>query len=93
MIELILSHDGVVWRARNDAVYAAAATLEELDAEIGRCFRRAGIARDNETIRVFMAFDNAGIPQWIRQYAQHYFNRIVDIRAEAVGCEKEGCCD
>jgi len=26
-----------------------------------------------------MYFDNSTIPQWIRQYAQHYFNRIVEI--------------
>lgn len=32
---------------------------------------------EGEKVEVFMAFDNSTIPQWIRQYAQHYFNRIL----------------
>ena len=79
MIELILTHDGKRWMARNDDLVASAPTLEELDKEVGRLLREAGMVRKGETAQVFMAFDNSTIPQWIRQYAQHYFNRIVDV--------------
>ena len=79
MIELILTHDGKKWMARNDALVASAPTLDELDREVGRLLREAGLVRQGQTARVFMAFDNSTIPQWIRQYAQHYFNRIVEV--------------
>jgi hypothetical protein len=79
MVELILTHDGKSWVARNELLAAAAATLEELDSEVGRLLRESGRLRAGEKLRVFMAFDNSTIPQWIRQYAQHYFNRVVDI--------------
>ena len=79
MVELTLTHDGRCWVARNSLLAAAAATLEELDSEVGRLLRESGRLKAGEKLRVLMAFDNSTIPQWIRQYAQHYFNRVVDI--------------
>jgi hypothetical protein len=79
MVELTLTHDGGRWVAMNELLAAAAPTLEELDSEVGRLLKRNGLLKTGEKLRVFMAFDNSTIPQWIRQYAQHYFNRVVDI--------------
>jgi hypothetical protein len=79
MVELILTHDGRCWVARSELLKAAAPTLEELDSEVARLLRRGGLLKTGGKLRVFMAFDNSTIPQWIRQYAQHYFNRVVDI--------------
>ena len=79
MVELTLTHDGHRWVARNELLAACAATLEELDSQVGRLLRQNGVLKAGEKMRVFMAFDNSTIPQWIRQYAQHYFNRVVDI--------------
>jgi hypothetical protein len=79
MVELTLTHDGRCWVARNNFLAASAATLEELDSQVGRLLKQSGVLKAGEKLRVFMAFDNSTIPQWIRQYAQHYFNRVVDI--------------
>lgn len=80
MIELTVLHDGRNWVASGDDISAAAPTLEELDREVGRLAREAGRVGERETLKVHMAFDYSTIPQWIRQYSQHYFNRIVTIR-------------
>ena len=79
MVELTLTHDGRRWVARNELLAAAAPTLEELDSEVGRLLKRNGLLKAGKTLRISMAFDNSTIPQWIRQYSQHYFNRVVDI--------------
>ncbi|MFH1726590.1 MAG: DUF5395 family protein [Elusimicrobiota bacterium] len=81
MIELTVTHDGDRWVAANETISAAAPTLDELDAKIGAIVRGSGRMRDGETLRVRMACDNSIIPQWIRQYAQHYFNRIILVKA------------
>jgi hypothetical protein len=80
MVELILTHDGRHWVARNDLLTASAPTLSELDQEVGRLLRQDGSLGAGESLKVLMAFDNATIPQWMRQYAQHYFNRVVTVK-------------
>ncbi len=80
MIELIISHDGTNWTAKNDFLSASAATLEELDINVGKLLSKNGYIEKGQKLKVFMAFDNSTIPQWIRQYAQHYFNRIVEVK-------------
>lgn len=78
MIELTITHDGRRWIAtRGETPFAAARTIEGLDRGISRKLRgRAG--RKGRT-RVFMAFDRSVIPQWMRQYSQHYFNRMITV--------------
>jgi len=78
MLELTLIHDGTHWVARNQDLAASAESLEELDRVVGQLLKRTGRLRAGEKLSVLMAFDNSTIPQWIRQYAQHYFNRVVD---------------
>jgi hypothetical protein len=77
MVEFIMSHDGKNWIAKNDFLYAEAPTLEQLDAEVQKVLRKKGYIEKGKQLAVFMAFDNSTIPQWMRQYGQHYFNRIV----------------
>lgn len=73
MIEASLTHDGGVWVARSGSWTARGRTLAELDRAV------AGILRKRATVR--MHFDCAAFPAWIRQYSQHYFNRLVTIEA------------
>lgn len=80
MMEFVLSHDGRAWLARQGSVTLSAPSLEALDLEVARFMRARRLIGKGETAEVFMAFDNSTIPQWIRQYAQHYFNRIVEIK-------------
>ena len=53
--------------------------LDELDINVKNLLLNQNIIKKGEKAKLFMAFDNSTIPQWIRQYAQHYFNRIVEI--------------
>ena len=79
-IDLTIHHDGQQWIARNAQLTVSGRTIEELDTAVEQGLRQKGALPDGRTARVFMAFDNATIPQWIRQYAQHYFNRIIEVR-------------
>lgn len=78
-IDMIIIHDGDKWVARNDALQAVGRTLPELDADLARNLRRAG-GYQGRTLNVFMGFDFATFPTWIRQYAPHYFNRLVRVQ-------------
>ncbi|MCK4391026.1 MAG: DUF5395 family protein [Desulfobacterales bacterium] len=79
MIEFIVSHDGKNWIARNDELFAEAATLEELDNTLRNLVKQKGYVEKRKKLEIFMAFDNSTIPVWMRQYAQHYFNRIIRV--------------
>jgi hypothetical protein len=77
-LELVLRHDGERWIARDDSLEATGRTLAELDDSLAGALRE----RDEfagSRITVFMCFDFATIPTWIRQYASHYFNRYVSL--------------
>ena len=78
MIELTLTHNRGRWIAKGKNLRASAPTLEGLDRKIRSTLRKlpAGTRR---TGRIFMAFDRSAIPQWMRQYSQHYFNRIITV--------------
>jgi len=80
VIEFIVSHDWKNWIARNDWLTAQAPTLEDLDNELKKMVKQKGYLKPGKKLDLFMAFDNSTIPQWMRQYSQHYFNRIVQVR-------------
>ncbi|MCP3943683.1 MAG: hypothetical protein GY710_19695 [Desulfobacteraceae bacterium] len=79
MIELVIDHDGVNWNAKNEVLSVSSPTLDGLDLALEEQMRNKGLVKKGDKKKVFMAFDNSTIPQWIRQYAQHYFNRVVEI--------------
>lgn len=76
-IECVLRHDGRDWVATNDALEARGRTLEELDAAVAECLH--GVVPGGGRASVLMTFDNSQIPEWIRQYGQHYFNREITV--------------
>jgi hypothetical protein len=78
-IELTIWHSGQNWCAENELLSVAAPTLEELDQQVESLLKDNKIHKKGSKTRVLMLFDNSTIPQWIRQYAQHYFNRILEI--------------
>jgi len=77
-IDLVITHDGANWVAQNDEIVAEGGTLPELDENVARALRGSG-RPVGVKLRVFMGFDINSIPTWIRQYAPHYFNRMVDV--------------
>jgi hypothetical protein len=78
-IELTIRHNGQDWLADNDVLSVAAPTLDELDHQLKLLLKTKKLHKEGTKTRVYMYYDNSTIPQWIRQYAQHYFNRIVEI--------------
>jgi hypothetical protein len=82
-MECVITHDGKNWILENAILTLSAPTLEELDARMRDLLRRKGILKKGERAEVLMTFDNSTIPSWIRQYAQHYFNRVVEVEGEA----------
>jgi hypothetical protein len=78
-IELTIRHTGQNWLADNDLLSVSAPTLDELDHQLKLLLTKMNLHKEGTKTTVFMYYDNSTIPQWIRQYAQHYFNRIVEI--------------
>ena len=78
-IELTIRHTGQNWLVENEYLTISAPTLEKLDHQLKILLKKKKIHKDGTKTRVIMFFDNSTIPQWIRQYAQHYFNRIIEI--------------
>jgi hypothetical protein len=81
MIELLVRHTGRNWIAENDLLSAEAQTLDTLDKKLKTLLVQKGYLENCESVDLFMAFDNSTIPVWMRQYGQHYFNRIVKVKA------------
>jgi hypothetical protein len=77
----MVSHDGRNWIARNDFLCAEAPTLQSLDNELRRLVKEKGYLEAGKKLDLFLAFDNSTIPVWMRQYGQHYFNRIVRVES------------
>jgi len=78
-LDFTVRYFGKRWIVENDLLKTAAPTLDELDINIKNLLIDKKIIKKGEKAKLFMAFDNSTIPQWIRQYSQHYFNRIVKI--------------
>jgi|Deesub1362B_J571_1020462.scaffolds.fasta_scaffold00061_70 hypothetical protein len=78
-IRLSLKHDGTHWVATDGEQLFAGKSLDELDKKIEDFLRSSGRLQEGERVKVYMYYDNYSIPQWIRQYSQHYFDRIVEI--------------
>ncbi|MTI82118.1 MAG: hypothetical protein FH758_14855 [Firmicutes bacterium] len=75
-IELILTHDGQEWIARNGDLAVSAESLSELDEKLEKTVGESGKFNKGHKVTVFMGFDYDVIPTWMRQYHTHYFNRL-----------------
>ena len=74
---MVLDHDGSNWLASNGQVHLSAPTLDALDRKVEAALKPE-LARE-QSLRVFMTFNNEVIPMWIRPYMNHYFNRILEL--------------
>jgi len=81
MIDLIVSHNEKNWTAKGDDLFAEAPTLSGLDNQLKKLVREKGWVKKKKKLTLFMAFDNSTFPQWMRQYSQHYFNRIIQVES------------
>ncbi|MGD8566719.1 MAG: DUF5395 family protein [Gammaproteobacteria bacterium] len=76
-VELTLIHDGNEWVVSNDLYKASGKTFEALDNNLINALRHSGEFTQGTKVKIFMGFDFATIPTWLRQYHTHYFNRQV----------------
>jgi hypothetical protein len=80
MVDFRLVHDGAYWVADDGQVSARGRTLPDLDIALAAQLRRHPERYPGGALEVRMTFDNSVIPQWIRQYSNHYFNRVVTLQ-------------
>ena len=80
MLDFRIVHDGSFWVAENESFTARGRTLEELDRELLSAIRQSPRGEDSEQIQIRMTYDGSSLPEWIRQYSSHYFNRIVTVK-------------
>lgn len=78
-VDLILTHDGDKWIVQNEQMVASGETLNDLDEDVIRALQKSGNYAAGAQLTVFMGFDFDTIPQWLRQYHNHYFNRCVSL--------------
>lgn len=74
-MEFTLTHDGEYWRAQAEGIDVRAESLTSLDDALLDQLRESGC--NNWPVNVVMRFDRNTLPDWMRQYAYHYFNRYV----------------
>ena len=79
MLDFTLTHDGLNWIAKHNQLTAKALTIESLDQKVKIILKEKKFIKSGETKRIRFVFDNSTIPQWIRQYSNHYFNRIIEV--------------
>lgn len=76
-IEMVLDHDGFQWTVSNDNINVTAASLHELDRKLEQTL--ASRLSTGKKINVLMTTNNEMIPEWMRPYMNHYFNRILEL--------------
>ena len=80
MLDFRIVHDGNFWIAENESFTARGRTLEELDRELLSAIQQSPRIEDGEQLQIRMTFDGSSLPEWIRQYSSHYFNRVVTVK-------------
>ncbi|RMG02497.1 MAG: hypothetical protein D6726_07420 [Nitrospirae bacterium] len=76
-MEFKIRHDGKEWVLENEEAILTSPTMDGLDQKVREYVHKRGAVKPGEKLEVKMFFQNETIPQWIRQYSQHYFNRIL----------------
>lgn len=78
-LDLSITHNGFHWIAKNNDFYVSAIDLKQLDLQLKQKVKAGFKSQGKDFMDVFMTFDNQTVPEWIRQYSNHYFNRRVRI--------------
>lgn len=79
--EIVIWSDGVTWTAKlGNGEKTVADDLSLLDSRLRELLSEIYKASEGDKVTAFMTFDHSVIPEWIRQYSDHYFNRIVEFK-------------
>lgn len=76
-MEVILKQKGARWVASGEGFTVEAAAISEIDEAIRREIIGSGRFPAGTEIEVFLACDRGVIPDWMRPYHSHYFNRTI----------------
>ena len=82
-IHMVLDHDGRNWRVSDAGVDVSAADLYELDRKLERALEPL-LSREKR-LNVFMMTNNEMIPEWMRPFMCHYFNRLLELPLRSRG--------
>jgi hypothetical protein len=78
-VELKLVHDGSDWIVTNESYQISGNTFEALDTKLINALRDSGEFSEGSKVTVFMGYDFDTFPTWLRQYHNHYFNRLLSV--------------
>ena len=76
-IEMLLDHDGQNWSVSDAHISVSAASLKELDRKLEEALRPR-LSKEKK-LKVFMTSNNEMIPEWMRPFMSHYFNRLLEL--------------
>ncbi len=85
MLDFKLVHDGREWRAGNGDISVEGTSLVALDKNLEQELVNRNMTRGRSEFKVRMTFDNSCMPEFMRQYANHYFNRVVRFTFDNAG--------
>jgi len=76
-IEMILDHDGTNWAVFGSDMHLSAPSLEELDRKLEQALEPQ--LSQEKKLNIFMTTNNEIIPEWMRPFMNHYFNRLLEL--------------
>lgn len=78
LIEMTLGHDGRDWVLSNEDLVVSAQSLDELDKKLEKALQNR--LQEEQSLEVHMMSNNDEmIPEWIKPYMDHYFNRVLEL--------------
>jgi len=76
-IEMMLDHDGQDWIVSGGDLRIAAKELDDIDRQLETALQPR-LAKDKR-IDVIMTSNDEMIPEWMRPFMNHYFNRHLEL--------------
>lgn len=77
IIEVMLDHDGRNWIVSGNGLCIEAQELDDIDRQLEKALQPR-LDREGK-LAVFMTSNNELIPEWMRPYMNHYFNRQLEL--------------
>jgi len=80
-VDVVFFSDGIRWITDlNGEGRLVADDLDKLDEMVKASFSRFLQAKEGDTVIATYRFDNSVMPEWLRQYSDHYFNRVIEFK-------------
>lgn len=76
-IEVMLDHDGRNWIVSGSGLNVQAQELDDIDRQLEAALQPR-LDREGK-LHIFMTSNNELIPEWMRPYMNHYFNRQLEL--------------